>query len=257
MIDFGYARSLHQSSKSYNREGLNLNYVASECFNNIYSVQSDIYAVGALMYHLIFGKAPWQKDISKYQEDRTKAEEIILDARSKPLSFPELDSDFIGLEDSVKLILKKALSQDPDYRFSSADEFLKAINGEIEVEDIDKVRKVKSTENNVKKFHHQKVKGKGFEAIAGMSELKEQLQLDVIDALHNPEEYSKYGCKRLLLYIHDNRKHSLTYNIQCSMSEVLVNACFNIICEASVGPSESLASYLLVNAMSGLINCCH
>lgn len=193
IIDFGYARSLHQSSKSYNREGLNLNYVASECFNNIYSVQSDIYAVGALMYQMIFGKAPWQKDISRYQEDRNKTEEIILEARSKALNFPELESDFIGLDDSVKLILKKALSQDPDYRFSSADEFIKAINGEIEVEDIDKVRKVKSTENNEKKFHQQKAKGKGFEAIAGMSELKEQLQLDVIDALHNPEEYSKYG----------------------------------------------------------------
>ncbi len=193
IIDFGYARSLHQSSKSYNREGLNLNYVASECFNNIYSVQSDIYAVGALMYQMIFGKAPWQKDISRYQEDRNKAEEIILEARSKPLSFPELDSDFIGLEDSVKLILKKALSQDLDYRFASATEFLNALNGEVEVEDIDRVRKVKSTENNENRFQQQKAKGKGFEAIAGMSELKEQLQLDVINALHNPEEYSKYG----------------------------------------------------------------
>jgi transitional endoplasmic reticulum ATPase len=176
IIDFGYARLFHQSTKSFNKEGLNLNYIATECFNNIYSPQSDLYSVGAIMYYMIFGRAPWFRDISKYQEDRNKTEEIILEARSKALNFPELDSDFIGLEDSVKLILKKALSQDPDYRFSSADEFIKAIYGEIEVEDIDKVRKVKSTENNEKKFHQQKAKGKGFDAIAGMAELKEQLQ---------------------------------------------------------------------------------
>ena len=39
----------------------------------------------------------------------------------------------------------------------------------------------------------QKAKGKGFDAIAGMNELKAQLKLDVIDALHSPEEYAKYG----------------------------------------------------------------
>jgi transitional endoplasmic reticulum ATPase len=37
------------------------------------------------------------------------------------------------------------------------------------------------------------MQGKGFSAIAGMKELKDQLQLDVIDALHNPEDYAKYG----------------------------------------------------------------
>jgi transitional endoplasmic reticulum ATPase len=193
MIDFGFARSFHQASKAYNKEGLNLNYVASECFNSFYSPQSDLYSVGAIMYYMIFGRAPWFRDISKYQEDRNKTEELILEARSKPLHFPDVQENFIGFDDNVKLLLKKALSQDLETRFENAEQFLKALNGEIEVEDIDKVRKVKSTENNEKKFHQQKAKGKGFEAIAGMSELKEQLQLDVIDALHNPEEYSKYG----------------------------------------------------------------
>jgi transitional endoplasmic reticulum ATPase len=193
IIDFGYARSLHQSSKSYYKEGLNLNYVASECFNNLYSVQSDIYAVGALMYHLIFGRAPWFRDISKYQEDRNKTEELILEARSKPLHFPDVQENFIGFDDNVKLLLKKALSQDLETRFENAEQFLKALIGEIEVEDIDKLRKVKSNDKEEKKIEIKKAKGKGFDAIAGMAELKEQLQLDVIDALHKPEEYAKYG----------------------------------------------------------------
>ena len=63
IIDFGFARSFHQSTKAFNKEGLNFNYVASECFNNLYSPQSDLFSVGAVMYHLLFGMPPWFKDI--------------------------------------------------------------------------------------------------------------------------------------------------------------------------------------------------
>ncbi|GHV30145.1 hypothetical protein FACS1894177_02230 [Bacteroidia bacterium] len=67
------------------------------------------------------------------------------------------------------------------------------MNGEIEVPDIDTVQRVKSDDQPSSKPKIQKAKGKGFDAIAGMNELKAQLKLDVIDALHNPEEYAKYG----------------------------------------------------------------
>jgi transitional endoplasmic reticulum ATPase len=193
IIGFDYARSFHQSSKAYNKEGLNLNYVASECFNNVYSPQSDIYSVGAVMYQLIFGLPPWFKDTPKFQADRTSAEEILLQERNKPLSFPEVTDEFVGFDESVKLILKKALSQDVETRFQTAYEFIQALNGETKIEDIDKSLKVKSGDSLQKKIISKKVKGKGFSAIAGMKELKAQMQLDVIDALHNPEEYAKYG----------------------------------------------------------------
>ena len=70
IIDFSYARSFHQSSKSFNKEGMNLTYVASECFNNQFSPQSDLYSVGAIMYHLLFGMPPWFRDVSKYISER-------------------------------------------------------------------------------------------------------------------------------------------------------------------------------------------
>ena len=193
IIDFGFARSFHQSTKAFNKVGLNLNYVASECINGLYSPQSDIFSVGAVMYQSLFGLPPWFKDVSKFQADRTNAEELILQERSKPLSFPKIANDFIGYEEQTNLLLKKALSQDTEDRFQSADEFLQALNGEIEVEDVDKVQKVKSEDKPEKKIQSKKAKGKGFDAIAGMSELKAQLKLDVIDALHSPEEYAKYG----------------------------------------------------------------
>jgi len=193
IIDFGFARSFHQSSKSFSKEGLNLNYVASECFNNFYSPQSDLFSVGALMYHLLFGMPPWFKDISKFKADRTKAEDVIIEERKKPISFPKVSSDIIDFDEAVLKVLKKALQQDPENRFQSANEFIQALNGEIEIEDVDTVQKVKSDEKDEKKIKTHKAKGKGFDAIAGMKELKAQLQLDVIDALHKPEEYAKYG----------------------------------------------------------------
>ncbi|PGH39431.1 MAG: endonuclease [Candidatus Nephrothrix sp. EaCA] len=203
IIGFGYARSFHQPAKAYNKEGLNLCYAASECFHNLYSPQSDVYSVGAVMYQLLYGMPPWFKDISKFQADRSKTEEIIIQERSKPLTFPQLPKEFIGFDESVKLMLKKALSQDIESRFQNAGEFMQALRGEIEIEDIDKVQKVQSGGKPEKKFQSTKAKGKGFDAIAGMKELKAQLQLDVIDALHRPEEYAKYGVNMpngMLLY---------------------------------------------------------
>jgi transitional endoplasmic reticulum ATPase len=131
IIDFGYARSFHQSTKSFNKEGLNLNYVASECFNNLYSPQSDIFSVGALMYHLLFGMPPWFKDISKFKADRTKAEDGIIEERKKTLSFSKFSREIVDFNESVIKVLKKALQQDPEDRFQTASEFIQALNGEI------------------------------------------------------------------------------------------------------------------------------
>ena len=38
-----------------------------------------------------------------------------------------------------------------------------------------------------------KKKGEGFAAVAGMDELKRQMREEVIEPLHNPEEYQRYG----------------------------------------------------------------
>ena len=61
------------------------------------------------------------------------------------------------------------------------------MNGEIEIQQL-------SVPKDSSKPKQKEVKkGQGFSAIAGMQQLKEQLKLDVIDALHKPEEYSRYG----------------------------------------------------------------
>ncbi|MBS0645469.1 MAG: AAA family ATPase [Verrucomicrobia bacterium] len=195
IIDFGFARSFHQSSKAYNKEGLNLNYVASECFNSFYSPQSDLFSVGAVMYQLLFGMPPWFKDISKFKADRTKAEDVIIEERKKPISFPKVSEDIVDFDDSILKVLKKALQNDPENRFQSANEFTQALNDVIEIKDVDTVQKVKSDDKGEKKIKTQKVKGKGFDAIAGLDELKKEMKRSVIDVLQNPEKAERYGAK--------------------------------------------------------------
>ena len=186
IIDFGYARYLHQSIKSFNKKGLNPFYLAPETFNKIFSPQSDIYSVGALFYHLIFGLPPWFVEISNYRATISDIEEIILNERKKPLKFPNADT---SIDKQTLKVITKALQQEPENRFKSAKEFILAINGEIEIE----IPQIADRKTFPIAKSKRKVKGKGFDAIAGMQELKETLKVDVIDALNEPDKYAEYG----------------------------------------------------------------
>ena len=95
IIDFGYARRLNQPNKSYQKDELNPFYMASECFNNIFTPQSDIYSVGSLFYHMLFGLPPWFVEISKYKTDRSKVEEMVLEERKKTLKQLNIESKSI------------------------------------------------------------------------------------------------------------------------------------------------------------------
>lgn len=203
IIDFGYARSFHQSTKAYVKEGLNLNYIASECFNNLFSPQSDLFSIGAVMYHLLFGIPPWFKDVSKFQSEHTRSQEIVLKSRNMPLDIPKVSSEFVGYDVSVGLILKKSLCPNLDNRFQSAAEFLDVLNGEIEINDIDTVQKDKSDNILEHIIKREKIKGKGFDAIAGLESLKNEMRRSVISIIENPEKANKYGAKipnGMLLY---------------------------------------------------------
>lgn len=181
IIDFGYARFLKQSNKDFLKDGLNLFYTANETFNKVFSFQSDIYSVGALYYHLLTGLPPYFIEISKYKSDKIQLEDVILDERKKPLKFSD------KIDEQTQNIIRKALQPKAENRFKSVKEFIQTLNGELEVElsiQEEKVTKIQPKENK---------KGKGFSAIAGMQELKNTIQLDVIDALNEKEKYAEYG----------------------------------------------------------------
>lgn len=191
IIDFGYARYLSQGSSSFNKKGLSPFYLASETLNGVFSVKSDIYSVGAILYNLLFGVPPYFVDLTDCNDDISLQREKIERQRDLPLHIP--DEEMFELDDQFKNIIRKALATDLEERFESVDEFIKALNGKIKVERVDNQKKIQSSQAEKKRTPISVPKGKGFSAIAGMAELKEQMQVEVIDALHSPEEYAKYG----------------------------------------------------------------
>ena len=187
IIDFGYARFFNQSKSSFMKAGLNPFYMAPEAFHGVFSPKSDIFSVGAMLYHLIFGLPPHFIDLDKFGYDTETAEDALIMERSKPLRIPSMDR--FELDEQLVNVLAKAMSPNIDDRFASAEEFISAIKGELKVERNTQL-KVKSSESNKQKNIR---KGNGFSDVAGMKELKEQLQSDVIDLLQNPEQAKALG----------------------------------------------------------------
>lgn len=174
IIDFGYSRYIHQPISDFVKEGINPFYMASEAFNKVFSIQSDLFSVGALYYHLLEGLPP-------YFTHNKISEEKILDERKKKLNFSN------ETDEQTKLIISKALSNNPENRFQSCKDFIKALNGEMIISSLpEKDEKINIPKKQVKI-------GKGFSSIAGMQELKDTLKLDVIDALNDKERYKEYG----------------------------------------------------------------
>ena len=191
LIDFGYARFLNQSPVKPNLDELNPFYLAPERFSGVCSIQTDLYSVGVMMYHLLYGELPWFLDFS-----RKRGQDVIdsiLAERDKELVLTKEDK--YELDDQLLNVIAKSLSYDSEDRFQSADEFIKAIDGDVKIERQSTKRKILSQQqsDNTPVSSAIKKKGEGFAAVAGMEELKQQMREEVIEPLHNPEEYHRYG----------------------------------------------------------------
>ena len=191
LIDFGYARFLNQSPAKPNLDELNPFYLAPERFSGVCSVQTDLYSVGVMMYHLLYGELPWFIDVSK--KHGQDVVDYILAERDKELELAKEDK--YELDDQMLNIIAKALSYDAEDRFQNADEFIKAIDGEVKIERQPTKRKILSQQSSKETPISAEIKkeGEGFAAIAGMEELKQQMREEVIEPLHNPGEYHRYG----------------------------------------------------------------
>ena len=191
LIDFGYARFLNQSPAKPDLNELNPFYLAPERFSGVCSIQTDLYSVGVMMYHLLYGELPWFLDVS-----RKRGQDVIdsiLAERDKELVLTKEDK--YELDDQLLNVIAKSLSNDSEDRFQSADEFIKAIDGDVKIERQSTKRKILSQQqsDNTPVSSAIKKKGEGFAAVAGMEELKQQMREEVIEPLHNPEEYHRYG----------------------------------------------------------------
>lgn len=192
LIDFGHARFLNQPPAKPNLEQLNPFYLAPERFTGVSQPQSDLYSVGVILYYLLYEKLPWFIETSRLKN--VDVVDAILAERNKELNLPPIEK--YELDQQLVNTIVKALSYDVEDRFSTAEDFMKALEGEVVIERQSTRKKIHSSPDHrtsTNKSDTMIPNGPGFAAVAGMEELKQQLRDEVIEPLHNPEEYQRYG----------------------------------------------------------------
>ncbi|MBK9544230.1 MAG: AAA family ATPase [Bacteroidetes bacterium] len=196
LSDFGLAQSIDQLSKLPNAAGRYI-YFAPECFFGTYLPTSDVFSSGIVLYKMITGMHPWEYDFDGTDDDTEKITTMVITARRKEIQKPSLHND--TCTPYIDYVILKALSKDIEERYKTADEFLTALNDTVKEEikpkeetviesskSIEKKSEVRSTTFKVKE------KGKGFDLIAGMNELKDTLYQDIILPLNDKELYEQY-----------------------------------------------------------------
>ena len=201
IIDLGHVSYMVMGRPSFSVGDLAPFFRAPETYRGIYTPKSDVFSVGALLYYLIFGKAPWEVDLSDCYDDKNLVKAKVKEARKAELV---LDTEEIHIPEFLHEILKKALSLRVASRFSSADDFFNALverlipdgqenDGEMleEADDNTGDNKGRQPEGN-SRILFKKGSGSGFDMVAGRDELKEQLRKEVIFGLQNPEKARQY-----------------------------------------------------------------
>lgn len=213
IIDLGHISFMVMGRPTFYVEDLNPFFRAPETFRGIYTQKSDIFSVGALLYYLIFGVAPWETDLSACAGVKDLVKQAVKDARMHELV---LETDETQIPDYLKSILQKALAKKADDRFETVTDFAKALAEQVmpelakQIEESEKQNEETNANDEdmsesdaATQITFKKGSGNGFDNVAGRSELKERLRKEVLFALQNPEKAQKYQLPRpngILLY---------------------------------------------------------
>ena len=200
IIDLGHISYMVKGRPTFIDEDLMPYFRAPETFRAVYTVKSDIFSTGALLYFLIFGKSPWETmDLRTLDGDKQKIADAVKKARKQELV---LETEDVKLPDYMKAILQKALAKKPDDRFTSAAEFAQALYEHVMPELAKRMEENESQGGESVDLQQQnggavqitfkKGSGNGFDKVTGRDELKEQLRKEVLFALQNPEKAEKY-----------------------------------------------------------------
>lgn len=189
LIDFGHARRASEGA-SFPQPGDDPYYLAPECWEQGGGPAADVFAAGVLYHHVLFGIPPWYLNISQYQAQHSDIAQALAKQRKGKLRYPQIRSGLSVDEGDLKA-LEQALRLSPTTRFANAQEFLDAL--------VAKGRGGRTVQQGtaaapalLRARPVRKVK-QGFDAVAGMGELKDLLMRDVVMALKEREGYEAYG----------------------------------------------------------------
>lgn len=177
-------------------------YLAPECFWDVWLPAGDVFSAGVILYQMITGRHPWKYNFGSLSDDPEEIVTRIFAARKTPPREPSFYNE--RCDDALDDIVLKALATDLEQRYRTAEEFLSALNSGKKALDTEKHSSsvsLKQKDSSLPRL--EKKKGKGFDDVAGMNELKQMLYSDVISALKDKELYEKYKVtvpNGLLLY---------------------------------------------------------
>ena len=199
IIDLGHISYMVKGRPTFADEDLMPYFRAPETFRSVYTVKSDIFSTGALLYFLMFGKSPWEDmDLRLLNGDKKKIADAVKKSRKQDLI---LETDEVKLPDYMKAILLKAMAKNPEDRFGSAAEFAQDLMQQVmpelakqmeEGEPNTQQEEEQEQDNKAPIITFKKGSGSGFDNVTGRDELKEQLRKEVLFALQNPDKAKLY-----------------------------------------------------------------
>lgn len=161
---------------------------APETYDFTFDERTDVFSMAAVLYAMLFGKAPWSNETTDKVTGASMLKELMLNRLSFSGSFDKCPT-------WLQSLLKTCLSFDPNRRIQSSQDFLQALENEVcpRVErapvktSYSPGLKEKSTSYGI-----TQKEGNGFADVAGMDDIKAMLQQKVLFLLKNPEKAQKY-----------------------------------------------------------------
>lgn len=150
---------------------------APEYFHGKFTEASEVYAIGAMMYEMLFGIEPWAINVDMLDEAIKTL--VLMKMKRKPLLVPSLTGG--NPSNEMMTIIGKAIEYKQENRYQSLDEFRTALS---------KLLHSSIDDNKVKRNIRN---GNGFADIAGMDDLKEKIRYDIIDVLNDSERAKELG----------------------------------------------------------------
>ena len=205
IIDLGHTAPDVTDAVPFPLEDLNVLYVAPEALTGTFTGKSDVFSIGAILYTLLYGRAPWQCPISP--RDSYYSKKISVGhAREAALTFPRGTL----ADPEMEALLQAALDLDPNRR-PDASVLLDVISEDFTPDSVSISReqvappkkkpeepadgsdKQEPREDQVNLAARINKTGKGgFADVAGMEGLKQELLNRVIWVLRDPEKAATY-----------------------------------------------------------------
>ncbi|MBO5540157.1 MAG: AAA family ATPase [Muribaculaceae bacterium] len=196
LIDMGHVSGATSGVTPFDTSDLEVQYSANSTFAGMYDESTDVYSAVAVLYAMLTGRSPWAIDGSL---TRREAIREVKKLRKQPLDLEGAPAEMVG-------IVSRGLSSDPEERYKTVRELLRALDDPSSVEpaapksdsrsassrehggnDDDAQARETSIDIEVKKG-----KGNGFKDIAGMEDMKEMLSKRVIFILRDKELAQRY-----------------------------------------------------------------